>query len=177
MCDLSEKTKNIIARNIKELLPIFILSLPLLIALYFGHNNVYKVLFLLLIGYIILFILLLANTVDVFMYNVNISFKRDGILYNKNAYTVGFLDRDLKKITANEIERCNIELNNGRVIDLPKDEVLAMAKIGNHLLGKTKMSSFANTKDIETVDDGEIEKKEKELQTLLNRKDIKLMPQ
>lgn len=52
--------------------------LPLLIALIFGYDNVYKVLFLLLIGYIIYLILYCINTFDCRMVTLDINYERGG---------------------------------------------------------------------------------------------------
>lgn len=135
MCYLSYKAKDMIG-----LYSIFTLALPLPIALYFGHNNVYKVLFLLLIGYIILIILLLANIFEVENLDMNILFKINDILFSRHAGSFSLKEPGMDDITAEEIEKTSFKFLDGRSIEFDKDEDLGMVNARHFILGHTKIS-------------------------------------
>ena len=89
MCSSNDSVK-----YVQSLERVFIVMIPLLIALYFGNSNVYKVLFLMLIGYILLFtVFCVYNSVDGFM-ECAITYEEDGKEYTKDWLAVSFVDRN-----------------------------------------------------------------------------------
>ena len=144
MCPSINKT------NITGLYPIFILALPLLIALFFGHNNPYKVLFLLLIGYIILITLGLLNMdriFDIVAYKTNMNYKRDGILYSRDFFTFLIGEPVIGDFKAEDVEKFRFDYGNGRVIELDKEESVELAKFGGYITGMGHVSPFPTKKE------------------------------
>ena len=96
--------------NIIGLKPVFISVLPLLIALYFGNYNAYKILFLLLIGYILLFILIILNSFEIVVIEGNTNYERNGEEGKHNLYFFYFFDKMIKPaITEEEIKGYEFE--------------------------------------------------------------------
>lgn len=135
--------------NITGLYQICILALPLLIALFFGHNNPYKVLFLLIIGYVILTILILLNMdriFDIVFYRTNMNYKKDGILYSRDFFTILMGEPVREDFTAEDVEKYRFDYGNGRAIELNKEDSVELAKNGGYVTGMGHVSPFPTEK-------------------------------
>ena len=82
--------------NIIGLKPIVISLLPLLLALFLGHSNVYKVLFIMLVGYILLLVVYSLNTFTEEIQEYTTFYTRGGLDFEEKRLQISLYKRGEK---------------------------------------------------------------------------------
>lgn len=74
------------------------------------------------------------------------NYKKDGILYSRDFFTILMGEPVREDFTAEDVEKYRFDYGNGRAIELNKEDSVELAKNGGYVTGMGHVSPFPTEK-------------------------------